>query len=129
MNKNNKDFERVNATSAVVLSAVAFLFFLAFGLILFFADVNVSTVGFIDSPIVNKSITLLVMLAISLFFLRLAYVYLQETRAYYKEKAEFENEDTDDEPNDQIPQRNCSQCGKEHDIDYPKCPYCKYKYF
>ncbi len=129
MSTNNNDFNRVNGTSGVVLSAVACLFFLAFGFILFFSDVNVTTFGFIDSPIVNKSITLVVMLVISLFFMRLTYVYLQETKAYYKEKAEFENGDTEEESNDEIPQRICPQCGKEHDIDYPKCPYCKYKYF
>jgi len=126
---NNNDFKRVNGTSGIVLSAVACLFFLAFGFILFFADVNVTTFEFIDSPIVNKSITLVVMLLISLFFLRLTYVYIKETKAYYKEKAEFESEGADEETNDETPQRICPQCGKEHDIDYPKCPYCKYIYF
>ena len=23
-----------------------------------------------------------------------------------------------------LPQRKCSQCGKEHDFDYPRCPFC-----
>lgn len=27
-----------------------------------------------------------------------------------------------------VPQTICPKCGKEHDFDYPKCPYCKYKY-
>ncbi len=27
-----------------------------------------------------------------------------------------------------LPQKKCPQCGREHDFDYPKCPYCKHKY-
>ena len=30
---------------------------------------------------------------------------------------------------DQLPQRKCPNCGKEHDFDYPKCPYCEYSYY
>lgn len=29
---------------------------------------------------------------------------------------------------DQMEQKVCPACGKQHDIDYPRCPYCKYKY-
>ena len=125
----NYEFKRTNSLSAVVLSAVAAVFFLAFGFVLFFGDINVSTFDFIKSPIVNKSIALAVMLIISLFFARLTYVYIKDTKAYYKEKADFERENADDEPNDEVPQKTCPNCGKEQDIDYPKCPYCKYKHF
>ena len=27
-----------------------------------------------------------------------------------------------------LPQKKCPNCGKEHDFDYPKCPFCKYDY-
>lgn len=27
-----------------------------------------------------------------------------------------------------LPQKRCPKCGKPHDFDYPKCPYCKYDY-
>ena len=27
-----------------------------------------------------------------------------------------------------LPQRHCPQCGKDHDFDYPKCPYCDFDY-
>ena len=27
-----------------------------------------------------------------------------------------------------MPQKKCPTCGKEHDFDYPKCPYCKHDY-
>ncbi len=26
------------------------------------------------------------------------------------------------------PQKQCPNCGKTHDFDYPKCPFCKYDY-
>ena len=25
-------------------------------------------------------------------------------------------------------QVKCPHCGKEHDFDYPRCPFCKYEY-
>lgn len=31
--------------------------------------------------------------------------------------------------NDELPQRKCPRCGKHHDFDYPKCPYCSHDYF
>lgn len=29
---------------------------------------------------------------------------------------------------DELPQRQCPQCGKRHDFDYPKCPHCEFDY-
>ena len=28
-----------------------------------------------------------------------------------------------------LPQRTCPECGKTHDFDYPRCPYCKHGYY
>lgn len=30
---------------------------------------------------------------------------------------------------DQIEQIKCPNCGKTHDMDYLKCPFCKYNYY
>lgn len=30
---------------------------------------------------------------------------------------------------EEMPQKQCPNCGKKHDFDYPKCPYCKYDYY
>ncbi len=30
---------------------------------------------------------------------------------------------------DQIAKMECPSCGRTHDIDYPKCPFCKYDYY
>ncbi len=32
-----------------------------------------------------------------------------------------------DADGDRLPQVKCKKCGKEHDFDYPKCPYCNYE--
>ena len=36
--------------------------------------------------------------------------------------------DTDDDAADEIAKITCPNCGGIHDMDYPKCPYCKYDY-
>lgn len=33
-----------------------------------------------------------------------------------------------EEAEEELPQRKCPNCGKKHDFDYPKCPFCKYDY-
>ena len=30
---------------------------------------------------------------------------------------------------EQPPQKTCPRCGREHDFDYPKCPFCLYDYY
>lgn len=29
-------------------------------------------------------------------------------------------------PLEDLPQKKCPKCGRTHDFDYPKCPYCEY---
>lgn len=29
----------------------------------------------------------------------------------------------------ELPQIECPKCGKKHDFDYPKCPFCKYEHY
>lgn len=46
-------------------------------------------------------------------------------------KMEFfraEGDEPEDECEDRIAQVKCPKCGAMHDMDYPKCPYCKYNY-
>ena len=40
-------------------------------------------------------------------------------------KLEFLAADNNDE---KLPQKKCPQCGKQHDFDYPECPFCKFRY-
>lgn len=30
---------------------------------------------------------------------------------------------------DALPQKECPRCGKSHDFDEPRCPFCKYDYY
>ncbi len=41
-------------------------------------------------------------------------------------KIEFYRAESTEE---EMPQKQCPKCGKKHDFDYPKCPYCKYDYY
>ncbi len=46
-------------------------------------------------------------------------------------KIEFfagENPTIDAEDEDRIAQKTCPACKREHDMDYPKCPYCGHDY-
>ena len=106
----------------------AAVLFLAFGLFLFFSDVNVTFFGLIESDMINKIIVLIIMLVISLFSFILGFVYLKKAKKYYRNKAALQNEQIDKTVQDKIWQRTCPKCGQSHDIDYPKCPNCKFNY-
>ncbi len=117
-----------NVTPLVVMCFLAFALFLTFGLFLFFSDAEIKSSGLIESPLVNKIITLIIMTAISLFFLFLAFGFLKEAKQYYKEKTVLENEAVDETVEDEISKRTCPKCGESIDIDFPKCPNCKYNF-
>lgn len=36
---------------------------------------------------------------------------------------------SDEEGEDDLPQKTCPQCGTVHDFDWPRCPHCKYDYY
>ncbi len=42
-------------------------------------------------------------------------------------KIEFFQQENSNREN-QIAQIKCPKCGRLHDIDYPKCPFCKFEY-
>ena len=45
-------------------------------------------------------------------------------------KAEFFTpEKTESHSLEDLPQKQCPRCGKRHDFDYPKCPYCDFDYY
>ena len=43
-------------------------------------------------------------------------------------KIEFYQASFIDDSEDSIEKMKCPKCGKLHDIDYPKCPFCKHNY-
>ena len=44
-------------------------------------------------------------------------------------KLEFFRTGADDDGEDEMPQRTCPKCGKTHDFDYPRCPFCGHDYY
>ena len=40
----------------------------------------------------------------------------------------FAGENMEEAEEDRIAQKTCPSCKREHDIDYPKCPYCGHDY-
>ena len=118
-----------NYTPLAVLSFFISLLFLVLGLLLCFDVVEATSGGAIESPLLNKIIAVSIVFGVSLFFFIFGISYIKLTKRYFKEKREFENEPIDETVKDEIEKRTCPNCGKTHDIDYPKCPNCKFNYF
>ena len=118
-----------NATPLVVMCFCAALLFLAFGFVLFFSDINITSGGVVKSAKTNKIIALIIMLAISGVFTLFGFRYLKKSKRYYRQKRKMEEEPIDETVENTLCQRTCPKCGETHDIDYPKCPKCKHNYF
>ena len=120
-----------NATPLAVVYFLSGLLILAFGLFLFFSDVAVVAVtsaGFIESPLRNKILVLTFFAVLSLLCFILGFVYLKKAKKFYRQKKEMNSEPADETVQDEIWQRTCPNCGKQHDLDYPKCPDCGHNY-
>ena len=117
-----------NATPLAVVYFLSGLLILAFGLFLFFSDVAVTSAGFIESPLRNKILVLTFFAVLSLLCFILGFVYLKKAKKFYRQKKEMNSEPVDETVQDEIWQRTCPNCGKQHDLDYPKCPHCGHNY-
>ncbi len=117
-----------NPIPMVVMSFLISAALFVFACLVFFSDMRV-TFGTIPSSMITKAIASVTFLAISLFFLWFGIYFVKEARIYYQEKREFESKPIDETVEDEILQRICPKCGHSHDMDYPKCPNCKYNYF
>ena len=114
-----------NPMPLVVMNFLIAAALLAFAFFLFFYDIILGT---IPRSMAKKVIDSVVILAIALVFIWMGIYYLKKARTYYQEKREFESQAMDETVEDEIVQRTCPGCGRVHDIDYPKCPNCKYDY-
>lgn len=117
-----------NALPLAIVYFSAGIIALAFGLFLFFGDATVDSSGFIKSPLGNKILALVTFIGISLFLLVVGVGYLRKAKRYYREKKKLESEAINEDTEDKIWQKTCPKCGDSHDIDFPKCPKCNYKY-
>ena len=117
-----------NAMPLAVAYFLGGLLLLAVGLYLFFSDLNVTSAGLIESPSVNKITVLILFSVLSLICFIFGFVYLKKAKRFYKEKKAMNSEPADETAVDEIWQRTCPSCGKQHDLDYPKCPNCGHNY-
>lgn len=115
-----------NAMPLAIFCFVSAIFWLGVGLFFFFSDINF--IGFGNSPMLNRIISSIIMLAISAFYIFFGFKYLKKGKMYYKSKHKITAEKVDSAVRDELWQRTCKNCGKSYDIDYSKCPYCKHKY-
>ena len=53
----------------------------------------------------------------------------QESRGEFDFVGSMVNEGIDSVDPGGMPQKKCPTCGREHDFDFPKCPYCKHDYY
>jgi len=98
---------------------------------LFLSNTPYSVVTFTEgSPLFNFIVITVVFLVAILVCIWFGIVYLKKAKLYRFQKKQLEKLDSLDtiKGGNQIEQRICPECGKKHDIDYPKCPYCKHSY-
>lgn len=107
-----------NATPMAVVCFISTILSIAFELVVLFSDLDT----------IDKIILTLIMLGLSAFVTALGIGYLKKSLRYRKQKTKIEEEYVDNTVKDEIWQRTCPKCGIKHDIDYPKCPNCKYNY-
>ena len=99
--------------------------------ILFLSNTPYSVVTFTEgSPLFNFIVITVVFWAAILICIWFGIVYLKKAKLYRFKKKQFEKLDSLDniKGGNKISQRICPVCGRKHDIDYPKCPYCKHSY-
>lgn len=80
------------------------------------------------SNFIIASTAFAILFLLTIFF---AIRYLQRAKKKKFLESQYKNEDDlieSDTYDNRIKQRVCPECGREHDIDYPKCPYCKHSY-
>lgn len=112
----------VSAPGNAMPMAVVFFIFAAVALFMTYVFLTIL------SDVSDIIFLALIMLGLSVFCMVLGIKYLKKAKKYRSEKAAFENEYIDEETTDELWQRTCPKCGETHDIDYPKCPNCKYNY-
>lgn len=117
-----------NATLLAVLCFIAAVLFLAISGFFIFADMSFSSGGLIESETANRVISVVIMVAVAAIFSVFGFAYAKKAKRYYKAKAVMEKEPVAETVQDELWQRTCPNCGLVHDIDYPKCPKCKYDY-
>ena len=72
-------------------------------------------------------IIILFMILSAIPFVILYFIIKAAVRNGILEARRIENAPLSANPLDRIAQIPCPSCGKKHDMDYPKCPYCNHR--
>ena len=75
-----------NAMPMAITSFFIAVVFLTFGFILLFGEIEVTSSGLVESPIVNKVIAFVIMLLIALFLIVVGFGFFKTTRFWHKFK-------------------------------------------
>lgn len=89
------------------------------------------TITFTDgSPLFNFIVITVVFLVVTFVCIWFGIIYLKKAKLYRFQKKQLEKSGSLDniKGGNHIAKRTCPECGEKHDIDYPKCPYCKHSY-
>jgi len=73
---------------------------------------------------------ILIVVGIIVFFMILYFVIRFAVRDGMADAHNIVNSNRNEEEieGQNISKITCSNCGKKHDMDYPKCPYCKHQH-
>ena len=113
-----------------IQAACLILFYCILVKFLFFHDDTVTVAFSVGSPLFNFIVITVIFLGAAFVCIWFGIIYLKKAKSYRLQHKQFKESDSSDDINgeNQMMQRTCPACGKEHDIDYPKCPYCKHSY-
>ena len=90
---------------------------------IFFASPNtIVSLGGVDGIAVLSAVS---------FFAGIVFIilgFLENDSRHGNHRNPEENDSSNTEDDYSISKKECPSCGKKHDIDFPKCPYCKHNY-
>ena len=123
--------ENINPMPVVIGCFVCAAFFLVIGVYSLFCNSNNTSLKLAEifSPDANPIFVVFSVMA--LFSLLVGLPFLRRVKTYHREQKEMESEMgvIDETVEEKIMQRTCPRCGDSHDMDYPQCPKCKYRFF
>lgn len=98
-----------------------------FAFIYFFAILPNSKNFLESSDFIALSVIFVLSIVFAIFF---GIRFFQQGKKKRVQKSQYHNEEVIGRNlyGNRLSQRNCSACGREHDTDYPKCPYCNHIY-
>lgn len=109
-------------------AAILILYIIIIKILYFNTNPN-TVISYNGSPLLDFILFTVVFSVSTFICIWIGVIYLKKAKLYKLRKKQFEESDLEElEGEEQIAQKTCPICEKQHDIDYPKCPYCQYRY-